>query len=296
MVSLSKVFLRHTGAATDKFAALGGAALNEMLASVIAGARAQWPLLAVPDEVFLEYLARHLPGEDPVEAVKSVRAPDLFLACGCAQGDPAAMEAFEKKLLNPVAGYYATRMPDAGTADELKQALRVRLFVVTEGRTAPRITMYDGQFGLKAWLRTVAANVATSMIRPGAKAAHGDALDELRAPGPDPEINYLKQRYGGELSDAFRATLAELPERDAVVLRLYYLEGLNMDTIAGMFQVSRRTVLRNISQAKEGMFAKTRKYLVARLKLSDAEFETLMGLVRSQLDVDLADLLAPFKK
>jgi RNA polymerase sigma-70 factor (ECF subfamily) len=55
--------------------------------------------------------------------------------------------------------------------------------------------------------------------------------------------------------------------------------------------VNRSTVVRWLADVREALFKETRRLLRERLRLNDSEFESLMGLVRSDLDLSISIFL-----
>src|SRR5438552_1509727 len=80
-------------------------------------------------------------------------------------------------------------------------------------------------------------------------------------------------------------------KRHRTLLRLNLVDGLNIDKIGALYGVHRATVASWIAGARDEILTATRKALQERLKLSRAEFESLMGLVVSNLEVSLSRLL-----
>jgi RNA polymerase sigma-70 factor (ECF subfamily) len=108
----------------------------------------------------------------------------------------------------------------------------------------------------------------------------------------DPELDYLKLRYRGAYQEALEAGLASLPDRDALLLKLHYLDGLNIDRIGALYGMHRSTVARWRANVRRRVLESTREQLHRRLSLSESEFDSLLAVVRSQLIVSLRGALA----
>jgi RNA polymerase sigma-70 factor (ECF subfamily) len=289
-MSLAARFLAHSGSARDALAAAPD--LEALLAQLVATARAAWPGIIVEDDAFLRHVAERLPGEGgPREALAALHAGDLYLACACAVGEPRALAAFEKQFLSQVDAYLARTEGQAGMAEEVRQALRTRL-LVGDGDRPPRIASFTGQGPLGGWLRMATARVAVDLHR-ASKRESGRESSLPSAPGdaPDPELEYLKLRWRPELEAAFESTLAALGAQEANVLRLYFLNGVTAEAIGTLYQVSSRTVQRWIVDTRQRILHETRKRLAERLEMSVSQIDTVMGLVQSQIDVNLPGLL-----
>jgi len=70
-------------------------ALGELLET----ARRAWPTVDVPDEIFFAYVEARM-GDEPVERLSTA---ELYLAAGCAMGEPNATAAFERTFAGDLA-------------------------------------------------------------------------------------------------------------------------------------------------------------------------------------------------
>ena len=281
-----RVFLAHVPAgAQGELSTLPE--LEAALAELVARGRAAWPGIALDDEAFLAYVGERVPAEEAGRALRAVHAEDLWLACACARGDERALEAVDRRLAE--VGPAVARLDGTGvTVDEVKQLLRQRLFVAEPG-ARPRIADYSGRGPLSAWLRVAAVRTALDLRRRDQKEAPADArdLDEVAHAADDPELDLIKSRYREEFREAFHGALSGLTSQERNVLRLHVLDGLNIDQIGAIYRVHRATVARWIARSRESLLVETRRRLREKLKLQSGEFESLMGLVQSQLDISL---------
>jgi RNA polymerase sigma-70 factor, ECF subfamily len=274
--------------------------LEEQLRGMLAGGRAAWPEVALPAPLFLRHLAERLPEAAPFRALPFVLVTDLYLACACVHGVPGALPAFEARFLSQVDNFLAhmtAERRDAGDlADEVRQALRERL-LLSPAETAPKLAEYSGRGALLMWVRVAALRTALNLRRTEGRRrerpleAEGQDLGAALPIGEDPELAYLKGRYATEVADAVRAATAALPPQQRVILRLYWVEGQGTDRIAAAFRVNRSTVTRWLAASREAILGETRRRLMERLQLSPAEFESLVRVVRSRIDVSLRTLL-----
>ncbi len=268
------------------------AELEARLSRLVDEGRAAWPGLAVAPRAFVAHVAERLPEDcDAVAALDGLHANDLYLAYGCLQGDPAALAAFEEHFVSRMARFLARFDYDTVEVDEIKQTLRARLLVAEQDQPA-RIGEYAGRGPLVSWLRRAA--VRTLLYRRRAKSAEGPLVPEaasLPATGPDPELLYLKVRYGGDLDAAFREALGSLSERDRTLLSLYFVNGLTADTLASMYRVAESTVRRWLADSRKSIVDETRRRLAERLDISATECRSLVVLLKSQLDLSVVRML-----
>lgn len=263
--------------------------LEARLSALIATARVAWPTLVLSEDEFLRYLAERLPeGASPAAALEQLHASDLYLTCACALGKPRALECFERHCLVELPAALMRFASQPEFHDEVRQTLRERLFVVPVGGRA-RIEDYGGRGALTGWVRVVAARLAVDRLRLQGKqplTLEEDALSSL-AIGSDVELRLLAERYRGEVKEAFREAFAALSTADRNLLRLHYLDSLTIDDIAAMKRVHRSTAARRIARACELVAEKTHQILIERLGIAASQVQSVMRLVRSQLDLSL---------
>jgi len=89
-----------------------------------------------------------------------------------------------------------------------------------------------------------------------------------------------------------REALRVLDDRERMIFRLYVVDGLSVERIAKVYGVSQSTVSRWVAKARDGVTAEARRLLRERLLLSEAEFESVAGLMISQLDLSVSRILA----
>lgn len=260
---------------------------DSMWQSALRSARGAWPAIDLPPEHFASWAEdrRRHGGALPDHLA------DLYLACAAAAGHPAALRILDDRVLSRIDP--AVRRVDSAPAfvDEVRQALRVRLFVGEAG-APPRIAEYQARGPLLSWVRVAATRIALNLKRAERPADPAeDVLGELPAGEVDPEVRHLKTLYRAELAGALRAAVAALSERQRAVLRLHYLEGLRLAQIAALYQVHESTASRWVSGALEAVAADARQRLVAQLSLSASSINSLARLVQSNLDISIGRLL-----
>jgi RNA polymerase sigma-70 factor (ECF subfamily) len=147
---------------------------------------------------------------------------------------------------------------------------------------------------LKTWLRVVIKRCGLNLERSSNNSERqyeNDQLeDKLISVGTDPELDYLKLRYAHEFKRAFRAALQQLEARDTLVLKMHVCEGARTGEIARFFGVNRVTVIRWMNGIRQGLLASTQRHLEQELRLSRAEFESIVRLVITSLNVTLSGL------
>jgi RNA polymerase sigma-70 factor, ECF subfamily len=280
--SQPRLFLRMTIHDSDDHAALV-AAWQAQAAAL--------PDVAVPFERFAAFVtARRPSGSSLAEMLASSSVGDLYLACACIAGDPAAVAAFDAELAAVVGKAVGSFGSQA--AEEVWQALRSALIVDHRGR-GPLLQEYRGQGALTRWLRVVAVREATRLYHVGKREGPSDddaLFDSLIASGQvDAELVRLDAAQ--QFRRAFAAALADLPTRERTALRMHVVDGLSIDQIAPAFAVHRATVARWISTARDLLLANTREHLMRELRLGATDADSLIRAAGSRVDLSLERLL-----
>src|SRR5579862_3236549 len=76
--------------------------LDRRLWSLVAEGRAAWPDLNIDAKDLVSFVARHLTVDLAEAALDGLRPADLYLACACARGSTAAINAFDRDYMREV--------------------------------------------------------------------------------------------------------------------------------------------------------------------------------------------------
>ncbi len=264
--------------------------LEAALTRLLARAAAPWPTITLTPEVFLPFLAARQRAGEGLAALEELNVIDLYLACGCSARVEAAAEEFSRRLFPEVNHALAALEVPREVVEDVRQGLFDRLFLGDERQPA-RIRHYRGEGDLVTWIRVVVVRYAIDLLRRGNRELPTDQLPELAAREEDPELRYLKQRYGEEFKVIFEEVLASLSAEERNLLRYQLVERLTLEQIAALHSVNRSTVVRWFQKLREKLLSRTRKGLERRLRISRTEFESVMRLIQSQLHVSLQRLL-----
>jgi RNA polymerase sigma-70 factor (ECF subfamily) len=146
---------------------------------------------------------------------------------------------------------------------------------------------------LSAFVRVVAIRTALNLRRGKAgevERVDGREVEDLAA-GQDLELDAIRRRYGPAFEAALGRALAELAVRERTLLRLRFVDNVEVDAIASMYGVHRTTVTRWLAECRDTLATATQRILGEELGATAAELESLAGLVRSQLHVSLVRIL-----
>jgi RNA polymerase sigma-70 factor (ECF subfamily) len=272
------------------------AAVGDRIAAELAAARERWPALTITDQQFAEALAERIASQkDLSSAWARLRVEDLALALWCATGDARAIAAFEQVHRPDLDGVLARFRKLSVTGDELRQTLRIKLFVAADGRR-PRIADYSGFGFLQNWLRVTALRALVDIAR-SEKARKLEELladdDMLGMPSLSPDIasRYSRDQISRAIKSAFARAVANLGPRQRNFLRHAQVDGLTLDQIAALYSVHRATVARTLAQARAELTEATRKELGAQLGIAEDSLDSVVRAADSRIDLSLSRVL-----
>lgn len=250
-------------------------ALEHELREAIETAHAQWPTVHLTDAAFVGHLAR--------AGIHRATFGDVYLACACGTGDPAALAAFERAIVVDVKRSLS-RTVDAATLDDALQGARRDLFALG------RIAQYDGRGPLKAWFRVAVLRLAVRASEARKREASLDEPADLqRVADADPELLLAKAMTRDAFRAAFQAAVDALDPREALVLRQHFVDDLSIDELGRLHRVHRATAARWVVRARENLLERMRSHFSQRV--SEDECESAIRLISSQFDVSVKRML-----
>lgn len=264
--------------------------LGALLDAQLVEGRKEFPGVVLDATVYLRHLAdkvKERAGEPADAIVRTMPAADLYLAAACTAGDEAAVTAF-RDTISPVIRPALAKLGIAPTTiDEAEQ--RVLVMILVGDPVRPAIATFSGRGRLRSWTRSIAVRTARRLagLTDGGADSGPDELDRLTASVHDPELAMLRERYRDQVRAALAEALAALTERQRNVLRQYYIDGLTIDQLAALYRVDRATTARWVIGARTAVLDGTRERLRTVLGVTSDEVESILRLVRSQLDLSL---------
>lgn len=256
--------------------------LEQQLGAGLAAARTRWPHGPEPDAGFAEFLVARFAPQPRVE--------DLYLAWWCSTGDPAAIAAFEARYQDDLR-IVAARFRELA-ADELRQLLRIKLFVGTP-ESPPKIRDYSGRGSLQSWLRVTAVRSFVDVVRQTRSQRYEQELDEAELLGiADPQRSLIRSELAAVVKKSFADGVAHLSPRQRVFLRHAYVDRHTLDQIATHYAVHRATVARTLAAAREQLIAGTRAGIVAAIGISPDELSSVIRALDTNFELSLSRVLA----
>lgn len=216
---------------------------------------------------------------------------DLLLACAALRGSRHAHDLLERDFFSLLPRILARLRLTPEDVQELGQRLRVSLLVGTTDST-PKLASYAGTGPLAGWLRAVATRSALSELRRAPRERDPGDFDARMmgfATEPDAAMQAIHESHSAQLEAAMRSAVAELGSKDRNLLRMYVVDGANIDTIGAVYGVHRATVARWIAEIRVRLADRTRALL--DFAFSPSEVRSIAALCFGQLDLSLERLL-----
>ncbi len=275
--------------------ALDPRVLEPRLAALVEDAAATTPLTSVSPSQFMAHVGARLPvGDDPLQALTQLHGQDLYLAAACTASDPEAIAVFETRFDIEIRTALS-RYRDVVAEEDFRQSLREKLFVAS-GDKVPGIAQYAGRGELRYWVKMTIVRALTDWmrrrnVRRREVTVAEQTIDVLLAPTTDPEIEYLKSLYRAQFRAALANTLEQLEARERNLLRYSVADGLSIDEIGVIYQVHRSTAARWLNKARDALIEGVSALLRKRLAVDPSEFQSILRLIQSRVDVNVAQML-----
>lgn len=262
-------------------------ALERALETVIATTLQTWPDVTADPAAFAAYLGERIPADaDVIAALRERAVGDVYLAFACLAGNPVATRHVEERFAALV-GLLVQQNIDHDLARDTVQHLRVQLLAGER----PGLRTYSGMGSLRAWLRISALREAIRAQRKARGRETQELSDTLADATDDPALQYQRQLYRAEFRTAFEDAVTGLSVRDRNLLRQSVLYGATVDELGSIYQVHRATAARWIAAARERLVEATRRRMIEILEIQPEDYDSILTLIHSQLDVSIERVL-----
>jgi RNA polymerase sigma-70 factor len=229
------------------------------------------------------------------ELLGTLRAEDLALALGCAQGNEPAWDTFCSEY-RPVL-YEAARaiVHEEAQARELADSLLTELYGVdsSEAVGPSRFIYFHGRSSLKTWLRAVLYRKFVDEYR---RQSHlvplPDKPDEASTTASSVSEKD-DRRYDACLSEAVEASLRKLPAAEKLLLSYYYVQQLTLKQIGRLTGNHEATISRHLETLRKKLRKRIEAYLRDVKRLTAYEIDCCLDFASRGVTVELDRALKP---
>jgi len=289
MSALLRAFQRAATAGVAERKTYDTADLAGFLGALYARGRDAHPKVHLAEEAFGYALAR-CAGDGPINGLDRLAIEDLYLACACLEGVRGAVRAFETAYAKVIHRAVSRIIAAGEERADAEQRVRQLLLVGAPG-DRPAVAKYAGRAPLAKWITVTAMRVAIALTR--SETAEQRLRDKTTAEalGASPEDLLMSAELRRAVEPAVVEALGRLDKRDRLILRLYLVGGMSTPAIGASLGLSHQAVSKRIAATREELLERIRGTVAGRLKISEEEFSSLMRVVISKLDVNVAPLL-----
>jgi RNA polymerase sigma-70 factor (ECF subfamily) len=264
--------------------------LSEAIEEAFQAGRRAYPNIELARSAFAEYAqarAEHV----GVWGADANRAADLYLAAACVSQQPAAISEFLARFGERIPQYLGRLARGSDLISEVRQIIAVRCLVSEPGRPAA-LNSYSGAGSLEGWVRATVVREALALSKRTERESHRfESVLQDHLSWADQEIAMLRKIYCEPVSRAFAAACVQLSPEHRALLRLHFAQGVTTGQLATMYAVSRATLVRRLTEARETLVALVKTNLKAALGIAENDFSSVLKLVNSQLDLRLSMVL-----
>jgi RNA polymerase sigma-70 factor, ECF subfamily len=244
--------------------------------------RRRWPSLALDAATFARHVTRLGLCAEPLAA----RAEDLFLVAAVLERLPNADGRLEEYLR--IAARGASRVDrDPAFLDEVEQELRVVLLT----GNPPKLATYLAAGALLDWLRVVAVRLALNMKRK-IQPLPIDDLAQVVAPDDAREGERWGLFYRDDLQRALEVAFAKLSTRERNLLRLHFVDGLNIGRLGEMYGAHRATIARWLVSIRRKLLEMTKSQLAVQHGLDTSDVRSLYHQMERDVHISVSRILA----
>jgi RNA polymerase sigma-70 factor, ECF subfamily len=249
------------------------------------------PGVSLSRDLFGENLARLARTTNvPAVDLRRLHVEDLYLAWACLARVDGALAAF-RRLHGPAVRAAIVRLSSAADVrEDIEQRFYEDVMLGNARHAAPKIGTYTGQGPLGRWAVVVAQRTALMMLRSAGaerRARRGAAMERVIFAVPT-DVALVRERYRPAFERILADAIAGLSDRERVLLRLHFGQGVGLPDLGRMYGVDRSTASRWLSSIRSKLAAKVRSLLKSRLGVDPEEIESLVRLLMSQVSTGLS--------
>src|SRR5436190_4438447 len=259
-----------------------------------------------------KYIFKHDPAADAVAVngfLDGLHADDLCLVIACERGDEHAWNDLFEGYGVTVRSAARAASSNEGMADDVAQSMWAELHGLKsrdDGRAGGKLAYYSGVGSLGGWLRAVVGQLAIDQHRRQTKLVQAEedsdldrmALDDADGngdgayqPTTTPEDLLSINLASADVEKALGQALAELPDEDRLLMKLYYFDGLRLKEAGAVLGVHEATASRRLTRIHGEVRQKVESILMKEHGWTESEAARSLAEVAAHLQTDVEPML-----
>ncbi len=242
--------------------------------------------------------------------IDGLHADDLLLVMACEAGDQSAWNELFEGYGATVRSAARSTSSNEAMAEDLAQSIWAELHGLKsreDGRPSGKLAYYSGAGSLGGWLRAVVGQLAIDQHRKQARVVQteDDAdLDRLVIAGSEPDGAHAFQTAASpeellstnlasaDVETALGHALAELPDEDRLLMKLYYFDGLRLREAGAVLGVHEATASRRLTRIHREVRERVEAILMKEHGWTRSEAERSLSEVAAHLQTQVEPMLA----
>ena len=259
-----------------------------------------------------KYIFKHDPAANEAAVntfLDGLHADDLCLVLACERGDDHAWNDLFEGYGATVRSAARTASSNEAMADDLAQSIWAELHGLKsreDGKPGGKLAYYSGVGSLGGWLRAVVGQLAIDQHRRQTKLVQAEedsdldrmALDDAEGNGDGsyhvaatPEDLLSINLASADVEQALARALAELPDEDRLLMKLYYFDGMRLREAGAVLGVHEATASRRLTRIHGEVRQKVESLLMKEHGWTQAEAARSLAEVATQLQTDVEPML-----
>jgi len=210
---------------------------------------------------------------------------ELFLVTAVVAGLPAALQHFDREFLAHACAVARRIDRSQSFVDDVAQELRLKLLTGSE----PRLLKFSCAGSLLEWLRVAALRTALNLRRSDHLVVASEFPVEVGIEAiSDPPLEGI---YQNDFQKALEAGFHRLGARERTLLRLHFVDQLNIDRIAVMYGVHRATIARWLVSIRNQLFSEAKAQLANHHGFNTADVKSLYRHLEGRVHITISRIL-----
>lgn len=242
--------------------------------------------------------------------IDGLHADDLCLVIACERGDHAAWSDLFEGYGATVRSAARSASSNEAMADDVAQSIWADLHGLKlreDGKPAGKLAYYSGAGSLGGWLRAVVGQLAIDQHRRQSRLvqteedtdlerlAH-DATGVSDGAGPfhsatGPEESLAREMASADVEKALGRALADLPDEDRLLMKLYYFDGLRLREAGAVLGVHEATASRRLTRIHGQVREQVESILMTEHGWTKTEANRSLAEVAAHLQTEVEPML-----